>query len=385
MSISQCEEQTTSSGSLPGKPTVLLVVASLRIGGAEWCVLSLSHALKSRGYRVILASGRGILAKSIANKLGITHFYVNMRFYKPLGALMLRIVARRAKVDLVHANMTTAGKCVAKMCEQTGLPWVMTAHSLFGHSPSDVVLAQTDRMMCVSQYLSDWAAANTNVPKDKLVTIYNGIDMERFTPRGQGAGFRRKWKIPEDRFLIGIIARIYSENHKGHRDLIHLLAERPEAKSWHLAVAGEGKALPGLRRMVSNLGLTDRVHFLGNLVDITPVLDAIDAMALPSDKETFGLAIAEAMAMAKPVVAYSVGGIPEIVIDGHTGFLIPSGDIDGLAEKLNLLSKDPDMRKKLGQQGRTRVAESFNIEQMTDCVEQVYNQVLIEHHKADKI
>lgn len=364
------------------KPAILLAISSMRIGGAESYVASLARSLNNRGFRVVVASRGGKLARMLAVEPGIKHYFVHMRFDKRLASYWLQAIARREHIDVIHANMTTAGKCVSRMCGRTGVPWVMTAHSRFGNSQDDVRLYQADRVVCVSHFLKDWVVANTGAPENRLEVIYNGVDMATFTRDGRGVAVRESLGVPRDKFLIGIVARTLTENRKGHSDLMHALSEYPAARDWHLAVVGDGKAGPRLRRLSHELGVQDRVHFMGNWVDVAPAIEALDVVTLPTYAETFGLAMAEGMAMEKPVVAYAVDATPEVVDDGRTGFLVPRGDVGALVDRLRILDQDRKLGEEFGKRGRERVSSRFNEEDMVDRVTDLYARVLEEHTHA---
>jgi L-malate glycosyltransferase len=298
-----------------------------------------------------------------------------MRANSHLAALMLQRVIRRERIDIVHANMGAAAEAASYACPRAGIPWLMTVHMPFGQDPREQRYGLAERLICISDFVRGLVQSQSDVPSEKLLTIHGGIDLVKFSLRGVGLDMRRQWGVPQDAFLIGIVARLHSSNDKGHLDLLRMLAMRPQAVSWHLAIIGSGKAQKGLEMMTRSLGIADRVHFAGHILDVPSALEAVDAVALPSYAETLGLSLAEAMAMSKPVVAYDVGGIPEVVEDGRTGFLVPAGDIDGLAEKLDAICCDPDLARQLGQRARERVEECFDIERMVDGVEEVYREV----------
>lgn len=125
------------------------------------------------------------------------------------------------------------------------------------------------------------------------------------------------------------------------------------------------------------LGLGDDVVFTGELADTRPAYAAMDIFVLPSAQpEPFGGVVMEAMCMGLPVIATNIGGSVEQVADGETGFLIPAGDVGALADKLELLLRDADLRKRFGEAGRRRVAERFTLEGMVEKITRVYEECL---------
>jgi glycosyltransferase involved in cell wall biosynthesis len=131
-----------------------------------------------------------------------------------------------------------------------------------------------------------------------------------------------------------------------------------------------------LRRLVRNLGLENQVHFAGFQESVFPYLAAMDVYVHPTLMEGFGIAVLEAMALRKPVVATTTGGLPEIVQDGETGLLVPPGDPDALAKVVSLLLRDSDHRMALGEAGRVRVATHFTMDAMMGRLTSCYGALL---------
>jgi glycosyltransferase involved in cell wall biosynthesis len=137
--------------------------------------------------------------------------------------------------------------------------------------------------------------------------------------------------------------------------------------------------MPRLKKLVEQLGLQDRVILTGELGDARPAYAACDVVVLPSGQpEPFGGVVIEAMCMAKPVIATAVGGSPDQVIDGETGFLVPPADAQALASKILFLYNNPATREEMGQHGFERARNHFGIRQMVDKVESIYSELLAE-------
>ena len=131
-----------------------------------------------------------------------------------------------------------------------------------------------------------------------------------------------------------------------------------------------------LRQLAQRLHIRDRVTFTGQLSDPRPALAAMDVFVHPGDPEPFGLVNVEAMAMAKPVVAFAHGALPEIVVDGETGLLVPPGDEAAMAEAILALLRDPTRRAALGRAGRSRASEQFSVTRTVHEVEAVLDALL---------
>jgi len=184
--------------------------------------------------------------------------------------------------------------------------------------------------------------------------------------------------IPPDAFLIGVVARLEPE--KGHRYLLEAMPAIVNAvpNAW-LLLAGEGSQTDALRAQASSLPLAagQRVVIAGFQTDIEAVTQALDVAVLPSLREAQGLALLEAMAARRPVVASAVGGIPETIRDGMDGLLVPPADPAALAAAVIRLARDAELRDRLAASGRRRVEERFSVTASVRQVEAIYDEELV--------
>jgi glycosyltransferase involved in cell wall biosynthesis len=211
--------------------------------------------------------------------------------------------------------------------------------------------------------------------------VHNGIDVQQFSPGQSGATFRRQFEIPPDVALVGMIGRL--RPWKGQERFIHM-AERVARKeaTVHFTIVG-GTPLSGdedyrdrLRRLVPEKGLAERVHFTGHLSDVRPALAAMDVFVHPGDPEPFGLVNVEAMAMGIPVVAFSHGALPEIVVDGETGHLVSPEDVDALSTAVFGLLVDDRRRQQLGVAARARAERHFSVERTASGVSAALQEIV---------
>nr|WP_092074257.1 glycosyltransferase family 4 protein [Dendrosporobacter quercicolus]NSL49159.1 glycosyltransferase family 4 protein [Dendrosporobacter quercicolus DSM 1736]SDM85882.1 Glycosyltransferase involved in cell wall bisynthesis [Dendrosporobacter quercicolus] len=355
---------------------VLLVVPRLNIGGAESYVITTALGLARRGMQVVVASWGGKLAGLLA-EAGIAHYLVPVRLSSYLTSLMLEYIVRKHGIQLIHANSAAAGYAALQAGQRLHLPVVYTAHGVFGHEPKEMVLAQADKIICVSNFLHR-RSLEKGVAAEKLVTIYNGIDLTKFAPRpAETAMLRRQLGLGEKDFVIGMVSRIKNLKAKGHGDLLTMLAKfQGQQPDWRVLVVGKGNGLRRFKAEARQLGVGNQICIAGHSTEVPQLMQAMDVLLLPSDFETFGLVLVEAMAMAKPVIAYAVGGTPEAIEDQATGFLIPKGDIDAMYGKLNLLYEQPEVAAAMGDTGVSRVKRMFNSDQMLDQLLAVYAEVL---------
>ena len=220
------------------------------------------------------------------------------------------------------------------------------------------------RVICVSDYGYRSLVTRGLFPTARCQRIYNGVDLDRVVvSRERAAAFRRRFSIPEDRFVITQVSWIIPE--KGILDLLDaarlVVGTRP---SCHFVIVGEGAFRQGYMAKSRELGLQEHVTWTGLVEDpfTAGVYDAADILCQASRwEEVFGWVIAEAMAYGRPVVGTRVGGIPEVISDQETGFLVDRGDVNALAARIVTLVDDPKRRSIMGTSGRKRVAATFDL------------------------
>lgn len=230
-----------------------------------------------------------------------------------------------------------------------------------------------DRVLSVSNQLRDLHARRTGFPARRITVIHNGVDSERFRPDPQlRASIRAEFKIAEDQFCIGCVGNLTPV--KDYRTALSAAdAFDKVCKDWRLMVIGEGAERRELEEFVqARPEWRDRVTFLGLSHRVPELFAAMDVYVLSSVIEGISNSLLEAMASGLPAIATSVGGNPEVVIDGESGLLFPAGDFNRLADRLLLLRQQPDMRARLSQQARRRVREEFSIDSMVRSYQEVY-------------
>lgn len=209
---------------------------------------------------------------------------------------------------------------------------------------------------------------------EKVHTIYNGIDLSEFdSVRGYA---RRELEIGDDAVVIGVIGVF--DKCKGHIYLFHAIDKLISKgyKNIICLVVGDGREGDELRDFVSNKGLTKYIRFLGYRSDVPELLRAMDMVVMPSIQESFPRVPLEAMAMKVPVIATTVGGLPEAIDNGKTGILVPPADVNSLSAAIKYLIEHPEIRKQMGEAGRKRVEENFSIENNVRKTEGLYLDIL---------
>ena len=210
--------------------------------------------------------------------------------------------------------------------------------------------------------VSDYARARTaralGFPLERTATIYNGVDLELFSPAPSGSGQAFPPRTP-----LSVLAVAHFIPEKGIEHLLRALAALPPATA-RLLLVGDGPEEPRLRRLTDELGLVDRVQFGGLRDDVAALLRGADVFVHPATwQEAFGWTIAEAMASGCAVIASSVGGIPELIEHDRSGLLVPPADPPALAEAIQRLAGDSGLRVTLGRNARRRAEERFGLRQ----------------------
>jgi sugar transferase (PEP-CTERM/EpsH1 system associated) len=226
----------------------------------------------------------------------------------------------------------------------------------------------------VSGDLQRWLKTVIGVPDEKNRLVNNGVDTTGFEPRNASVAQVRPF--PADCFVIGTVGRI--QEVKNHRALIdafdHLLTLLPEEKArLRLAIVGDGPLLPALRQQIAAAGIADLVWLPGARTDIAEIMRSFSVFALPSIAEGTPVTILEAMSTGLPVVATRVGGIPEVVLDGVTGAVVPPGDTEALAAALARYVRQPELAAQHGAAGRLRVEQQYSMTTMLAAYMQLYD------------
>jgi glycosyltransferase involved in cell wall biosynthesis len=236
-----------------------------------------------------------------------------------------------------------------------------------------IVNRPISKVICVSNYGYRCFTATGLLPESRFAMIYNSVDIARATAGlPNGPAFRRQYGIAEDRLLVTQVSWLIPE--KGVADLLGAarLVATAEPRA-HFVLVGDGSHADEYKRMAAEYGLLDRVTFTGVVED--PLAEGVYAAAdvacqVSRWEEAFGYVIAEAMASYRPVVGTRVGGIPELIEDGATGYVVERGDIQAMADRLLRLLRDPALREKMGFAGRQRAEEKFhhqrNVAQVLD-------------------
>jgi len=350
---------------LTRRPRLLIVITLAEIGGAQTYVAHLLPALTERFDVSVAAHGSGPL-RDAARAAGVPFFPLRhvRRPISPwrdlLGLAELIRLFRRERPDILHANSSKAGVLGRLAAVAARVPVrIFTVHGWGFQAFSGLASALyrwADRVMspmttvtiCVGEGERAAGLAARTCREDRTVVIRNAVDVTAAPKARHGSGTPR----------IITVGRLQAP--KDPVTLVRALAGL-KAESFTAVVVGDGPARSLLETEIRRLGLDGAVELAGECTNVRERLAAADVFVLSSSQEGLPLSVLEAMAAGLPVVATAVGGIPELVVHGETGLLVPRRDVESLSAALARLIADPALRRRLGAAGRARAEAVFDL------------------------
>jgi glycosyltransferase involved in cell wall biosynthesis len=371
---------------LPRRPlTVAHVTGETGFSGGELQVFLLLEGLRKRGHHSVLLCPPGSRSQHEASRRGIESRAIRAgHAWSPRSLWGIRHALRASRPDLVHLHTGRANWLGGLAAWQLGLP-ALTTRRMDRAVKRDVRTRfmygrVVRRAVAISGAVRD-RLIEGGVPAAMIRTIPSAVDPGALYPQQGRAVLRSEAGLGPDAHLLLAVAALVPR--KGVDVLLAALARlageglRPE-----LWIAGQGPARAGLERQARELGLSERVRFLGERDDVADLLAACDVFILPSRREGLGVAALEAMAAGRPVVATRVGGLAEAVVHERTGLLVPPEDPAGLAQALARVLRDPALRARLAAGGPARIAEGFRADDLVNAYEALYFEVLAEVARA---
>lgn len=288
----------------------------------------------------------------------------------PLGAYRFWRCLGKHRFAIVHQHFGARSiRLLTRLNSDTRL--VVHLHGLISEHISTrkipVAARGADALIAVSQ------AVARQIPSLKPIVVHAGVE--------SSTEFSSKKKALRSTIIIGTACRLVPL--KGLVVLIHAFASLHfEFPNLQLEIAGAGPQREDLEREIGCLSLTDCVRFLGWQRDVRPLFRGWDIFAMPSLDEGFPIAALEAMSEGLPIVATAVGGLPELVADGRTGYLVPCGDVASLAGRLRLLIIDAEGRQAMGAAGRQRTLDHFSVNRMVAEIAAIYDSLALSHDES---
>ena len=358
------------------------------IGGAERDLIALLKTLNREKWEPhVVCPGTGPFRDQLQAIAVPTHalslppwrkvrsFFQRRSAVRQLSALVAQLEPAMIHVNDIwwvpHSLRAVAG------CRAIPLPIV--AHVRQEIEPAKVRRYELDRVesvIAISQQIEQALIAG-GVSAGKVRTIYSGIDLSAKPLAQDEQSLRRMVGVPEGAVLVGTVANLFPR--KGYEVMLRALPAILRAiPSLHYVIVGsdEGEYADRLKGLAQELKIDDRVHIVGFRDPVQPILASLDLYVHPALMEGFGIAVVEAMAMGKAVVATTTGGLPEVVAQGETGLLVPPGDVESLAATVVALLEDKVRREQMGRNGRVRAQERFSLDASVRRVEQLYGEVL---------
>ena len=290
-------------------------------------------------------------------------------------------------IDLLHSNNTGA-EPAPLAAKRAGIPRIVgTLHVLpsydlhnqrngrhFRWLENASMKALHQIIGCCDAACREWQA-RCGFDDAKMLTIHNGIDPNRVTRTQSKKVARSVANLPSEAFLIGAVGNLHE--YKGYEFLLRAMPLlRAKVPNAHLVVAGTGSLETELKALAQSLNISEYVTFLGFCSDIRSVLESLDVYTQASLVEAFPMAILEAGAMGLPIVATAVGGVPEAILEGKTGLLVPAKDPQALANAYTSMAQNPARRAQMGEAGQCRVRQHFTRDQMVAKTIEVYEKMM---------
>lgn len=360
---------------------------SIEMRGAEVFVLTLVENLNISRFNVIAVFLKDKIADEFAfldqlKQKGITTEVINLRGrYDVTSIFRLRKLIRKHNVNMLHchgykgnvigffATLFTKTKRITTVHGWTQVDFKVMMYELI----DKIVIRYYDKLIAVSEDIKKQLLSYA-VPRNKIFVVHNGIDVARFSPRKKGK-LKREFKISARYKIIGTIGKLSKE--KGHKYFLKAATEiKKKYSNVKFVIVGEGALKRKLKTLAKKVKIENSVIFVGFREDIPEILDDFDIFVLSSVREGIPLVLLEALAKAKPVVSFEVGGIPEVITNGETGILVQARNYKSLAENVVSLLNKPQLAKKIAKKGQERVKKDFNLEAMTDKYQEIYQQII---------
>lgn len=362
-------------------------------GGTETHLAHLATCLNKKQFNcsiVTFSLGEGALSQRI-RKAGVNLTEIPVARYYTWNAwrqgLTLSRVIKERRIDIVqtfHIKSDCYGALVAKL---SGVGAIVSSKRDIGDLKNNwqfflnrLARRIVNRYIVVAGAVGKVVQRKEKVPAEKIVTIYNGVDLARFHPPSpeDRQAARAKLGFTAEDFVVGTVAWLRPE--KNYRIFFQALASlKAQIKELKVVVVGGGDFLAQFQELIAGPGVAPWIFFAGHVQDVRPFLRPLDVACLvPGSNEGFSNAILEKMAMGLPLIATDVGGNTEAILDGDNGLIIPPNNVDALAQSLLALYRTPERRKAMGRCSRQRIEEKFSLDQMLRQHESLYHALMAE-------
>ena len=365
---------------------VLKFVADFRIGGTERQFVTLTKRLDPALFDLSLAclKRRGEFLDQIESTgLPLTDYPITSFHGVDTARMQWKLLGdlRRNRVEIVHAYgfyPNIFATAAAKMAGAIAVASIRDQGDMWSPMQNRAqrwILRLADAVVVNAASVRD-ILVRDGYDERRIVVIRNGVDLSRFETRSTEGTLRRELGLPERTPIVAALCRLHEVKGVEHflEAAVALSRRFPEAR---FIVAGDGYHRPALEQYAAQLGLAGRVIFTGFRHDVPQFLSQVQVSVLPSLSEALSNTLLESMAAGVPVVATRVGGNPEVVEHGVTGFLVPSREPEALSATIGRLLEQPSLAQAMGRAGRQRVHEHFSLDRLTEETEGLYIRLLM--------
>ncbi len=386
------EQDRVASADAARFATVLQVVPALGgSGGVERGTVEIASAVTAAGGRAIVASAGGAMVHELARH-GAEHVELPVHSKNPVvmwnNIARLRELIRSEQIDIVHARSRAPAWSALYAAKACRVPFVTTFHGTYSRGnwfkrAYNSVMTKGERVICISDFIAGHVRRYYGVPIDRIRVIHRGVDLMRFDQANISAerviALANEWRVADGRPVVMLPGRL--TRWKGQTVFIEAIAKLARKDILCLLVGsdqGRDDYRAELEASVVRHGLGEVVRVVDHCNDMPAAYMLTDVVVSAStDPEAFGRVIAEAQALGRPVIATDHGGAKETVVENQTGWLVPPGDADALAETMGrVLALSAEERDQLSKRAIAQVRERFSKDAMCRLTLEVYNEAL---------
>lgn len=379
--------ETAESGSIREvncrRIKVFHLITSLEVGGAQHgMLLGLPRFDRDQYEHIVCSIMDRMQMASQFRDTGIEVRSLGLNRKTDVGiALRLRALLTELRPDILHTYLLHGNVLGRLMGRLAGVPVIIGSERTIGQARRWGRLATrltnplTDAVEVNSEIGGKSIEQDLGVPSEKIEIVRSGLDLSSFSDANQRNVLRSEFGVSDDEHLIVYMGRLRKVKgvEYGLRAFSIAASQRPEIR---MVLAGEGDQREFLRSLAQELGISERVSFVGVRNDVPNLLAAADSVLMPSLTEGFPRTAIEAMAAGKPVIATNVGGTPEAVVDGETGILVASKDVEALASAIVKLTVDVNLQTRLGKAGRKRAEVNYSVDNYVARLDEMYRHYL---------
>lgn len=364
---------------------IAFIASSLKIGGAERQWQELIGRIDKGKFKITLIClyKLGEIGEEI--RLSGVKSYANLlkSRFSLLSINVLKNILKTEKVDICflwNQPLTMFyGILAAKLAKIKGIITVIHStgflnRKLRSYFVNKMLTRYVDKIVAVGTYQKEHLVRLSRLPAEKITVIFNGVDINKYEGDINRGEKKKELGINGDHEVVGIVGRL----HVVKRHDIFLRAAKQVLQQYPkvtFLIIGDGKERRKIERSINELGLSPHVKMLGLRNDIVDINKIVNVSVLSSDSEALPMTIIESMASTVPFVATNVGSVPDLIINGENGFLVPPSSPDMLAEAILRILKDQNLAKKMGERGHQIARANFSVETMVRNYERLFSEI----------